>query len=281
MDNCFCWHKAAYFSGKINFTFTRHHKKEKWVDALESQSVSKATITTLFTPLSPSPKCSFVRLIDEDYPSGLKDLPYAPPILYYQGQLQCLKRMAVTIVGSRKSTWLGRQFATQLAEYTTSKGYCVVSGLAYGIDEAAHRGGLRHTVGIMGQGILAERRGARKKLCTEIIRAGGLLISEFPPSMSAQIWTFLHRNRIMAWLADIFVLVEAPVRSGAMNTTRIALDTGVPLYVVPHHPLVESAQGGLELLLSGATPLISVEQIPSPTDFSQIRNKSEASTQKH
>lgn len=278
MDNCFCWHRAAYFSGKINFAFTLHQPKEQWPAALESQSVSKATITKLFGPNLAPPECSFVRLIDEAYPKGLKRTPYAPPILYYQGRLQCLERKAITIVGSRKSTWLGRQFATQLAEYTTHNGYCVVSGLAYGIDEAAHRGGLSHTVGIMGQGILAERQGARKKLCRDIIRSGGLIISEFPPLMSAQIWTFLHRNRIMAWLSDVFVLVEAPVRSGAMNTTRIALESGVPLYVVPHHPLVASAKGGLELLLSGATPLISVEQIPSTSDFSQNRNKSEAST---
>ena len=171
------------------------------------------------------------------------------------------------MVGSRKSTHLGRQFAHQLSAHAVRLGYTVVSGLAYGIDEAAHRGALSHTIGIMGQGILAKRSGSRRQLCDNILEAGGLLISEYPPAHVPQKWTYLHRNRLIAWMGNPFILVEAAQRSGAMNTTRIALSAGKKVYVVPHHPLVQSAEGCLNLLLDGACPLIHQNQLePPPID---------------
>jgi len=255
------WHHAAKFSGRIDFSFTRHRPRSQWIQHLESLRLKADRLKVLLTP-SPEPKIDFIRLIDAEYPQSLAEQAFAPPILYCLGRRDLLKRPAISIVGSRKSTFLGRQFAQSIGSHATRLGYSVVSGLAYGIDESAHRGALHQTIGIMGQGICAERNGSRAQLCSDILSAGGLLISEFPPEQPPQKWSYLHRNRLIAWMGNPLVLVEAAQRSGAMNTTQLALDAGKKLYVVPHHPLVPSAQGGLNLLLEGAQPLIHPEQLP-------------------
>ena len=256
------WHHAAKFSGRIDFSFTRHRPCSQWMQHLERLQLKENHLQALSTH-SPAPDIDFIRLIDADYPQSLAEHAFAPPVLYCQGRRELLSKPAISIVGSRKSTFLGRQFAHTLGKYAAELGYSVVSGLAYGIDEAAHRGALQQTIGIMGQGICAKRSGSRGQLCSAILNAGGLLISEFPPDQPPQKWTYLHRNRLIAWMGDPLILVEAAQRSGAMNTTQLALEAGKKLYVVPHHPLIPSAQGGLKLLLEGAHPLIHPGQLPN------------------
>lgn len=260
MDNKFCWHRAAEISGRVDFSFTKFLPEEDWKDHL-IKSIGMTQVNRLYSPLK-EPGVQYIRFIDKQYPKLLSDNQYAPPVIYVEGNQDLLKGPFVSIVGSRKSTYLGRQFAKQVSLHAQKMGHVTVSGLAYGIDEAAHRGALASTIGVMAQGIKANRSASRERLSCDILKAGGVLISEFPPNWPAQKWTYLHRNRLIAWLCNCFILVEAPKKSGAMNTTQIALDSNKPLYVVPHHPLVESAVGGLELILEGAVPLIHPAQLP-------------------
>ena len=264
METRFNWHSAAKLSGRIDFSFTRSLPASAWIAHLKSLSLSEAKQHMLWSQTA-APDIPYLRLVDSAYPKALAEQPFAPPVLYYAGRPELLQQPALSIVGSRKSTLLVRQFAKAISSHAATIGYAVVSGLAYGIDEAAHRGALNQTIGIMGQGILAPRNPSRKHLCEDIIESGGLLISEFPPDQGPQKWSYLHRNRLIAWLGNPFILAEAAERSGAMNTTHIALNAQKTVYVVPHHPLVSSAQGSLSLLLEGAQPLIHPCQLPTLT----------------
>ena len=180
MESKLCWHRAAELSGRVDFSFMRTLSKEHWQDHLYKSIQTSERLNRLYTPL-PEPEVPYIRLIDKDYPALLAAHPFAPPVIYLEGNRELLHRPCLSVVGSRKSTWLGRQFATRISQHGQKLGYAIVSGLAYGIDEAAHRGALANTIGIMGQGILTRRSGARARLSADIIRAGGLLISEFPP----------------------------------------------------------------------------------------------------
>ncbi|MGC6508376.1 MAG: DNA-processing protein DprA [Myxococcota bacterium] len=263
MDTPINWHAAAHFSGRIDFSFTRRLPIQAWENHLKSHINNDNKLRKLLEP-SPKPEIDCVRLIDPLYPKNLAEQPFAPPVLYISGRKSLLSSAHLSMVGSRKSTYLGRQFAKQLSTHAVTLGYTVVSGLAYGIDEAVHRGALAQTIGVMGQGIAAKRSGSRKQLCEAILKAGGLLISEYPPIQTPQKWTYLHRNRLIAWMGNPFILVEAAQRSGAMNTTRLALCANKQVYVVPHHPLVQSAEGCLNLFLEGACPLIHPNQLTAP-----------------
>ena len=263
MDTPLNWHAAAHYSGRIDFSFTRELSHNLWKAHLKKHIRCDERLSWLFEH-GPTPDADSVRIIDPLYPKALQEQAFAPPILYFSGRKSLFKGAHISMVGSRKSTHLGRQFAHQLSAHAVTLGYTVVSGLAYGIDEAAHRGALSHTIGVMGQGILAKRSGSRRQLCDSILKAGGLLISEYPPAHVPQKWTYLHRNRLIAWMGNPFILVEAAQRSGAMNTTRIALNSRKKIYVVPHHPLVQTAEGCLNLLLDGACPLIHHTQLEPP-----------------
>jgi DNA processing protein len=178
----------------------------------------------------------FVLQKDPHYPRRLLDLCDPPPVLYYRGGLEALEGRVVAIVGSRAATPYGRSLATSIAADFAAYGVAVVSGLARGIDAAAHRGAVRSgepTVAVIGSGITALYPPYHRELAQEIVESGGAVVSEFPPAMPARPHQFPMRNRLVAALADATIVVEAGCKSGALITARLAGDLGRHVFALP------------------------------------------------
>jgi len=194
---------------------------------------------------------------DPSYPAGLHDAPDAPWALIGRGDPALLERLepdgTVTVVGARRASTYGREVARELGRELTAAGLLVVSGLAFGIDACAHRGALETgtTVAVLGCGAdiayPASHRSLWRRICEE-----GLVVSELPPGTGAWRWTFPARNRIMAALAGMTVVVEAAQRSGSLITADLAADLGRDLGAVPGPVNSRGAAGTNDLLAGGA-----------------------------
>ncbi len=171
---------------------------------------------------------------DTGYPAILRETARPPFLLYVRGQLPDPRKPAVAIVGTRFPTGRGIDAAAALGMEAGSAGVAVVSGLARGIDSAAHRGALAAgglTFAVMGRGIDAVYPAANKELAARMVAAGGGIASEYPPGMPPSRWTFPERNRILAGLCRSTVVVEAPGASGALISAAFALEEGRDVYV--------------------------------------------------
>ncbi len=195
---------------------------------------------------------------DPAYPAALRDLSDAPAALFGRGSPGLLERLdrkgAVTVVGSRRPSGYGREVAIRLGEELASAGMAVVSGMALGIDSCAHRGALDAgglTVAVLGSGSDLASPERMRGLYEEIVGAG-LVVSELPPGTTARRWTFPARNRIMAALGAITVVVEARARSGSLITATIADQLGRDVGAVPGLVGSSSAAGTNDLIREGA-----------------------------
>ena len=174
--------------------------------------------------------------------------------LWSVGSLDGLAAPCVAVVGTRAATPLGRRLARELAADLGRAGCCVVSGLALGIDAAAHEGALEAgapTIGVLGAGHRHFFPSRNRGLAERIVAGGGAVLSPFPPGLAAQPWQFLARNGIVAALADAVVVVEAPARSGALNTAGWAAGR-VPVLAMPGDVDRRHVQGCLALIRDGA-----------------------------
>lgn len=192
--------------------------------------------------------CRLLARGEKDYPIALAATPMAPPLLVARGNVAALARPMVAIVGSRNASGLGVKFAERLAAELAEAGIVVVSGLARGIDAAAHRASLRHgTVAVLagGQGRIYPPQHA--ELVEEIIAAGAA-VSESPFEMEPRGRDFPRRNRIVAGLSLATVVVEAARKSGSLITANMAFDAGREVFAVPGSPLDPRAEGTNDLL---------------------------------
>jgi DNA processing protein len=194
------------------------------------------------------------------YPEGLRDAADAPWALIGRGDpglLAGLKPVgAVTIVGARRATSYGREIARELGRELAAAGMVVVSGLAFGIDGCAHRGAIDagRTIAVLGCGPDTAYPAAHRSLWRRIA-AEDLVISELPPGATPWRWTFPARNRIMAAMAGMTVVVEAAARSGSLITADLAADLGRDLGAVPG-PITSRASAGPNNLLAGGACLV-------------------------
>jgi DNA processing protein len=204
---------------------------------------------------------------DARYPERLRDLDRQPDPLWIDGDAAVLAARAVAIVGTRRMTTYGERVARELAGACARAGIVVVSGLAQGIDSAAHRGALDaggRTVAVLGEGItlfLATVRGRRRPLVPRI-RASGALVSQYAPSVGAHPWMFAKRNATIAALAEAVVVVEAGEHSGALITADAARRVRRPLFAVPG-PLGSAASIGTNALIASgaARALLSAQAV--------------------
>ena len=196
-----------------------------------------------------------VPLGDAEYPSWLRRIHEPPSRLWVRGQLLAEEgERSVAIVGSRAATPLGLAFARGLARDLAGAGLTVVSGLARGIDTAAHLGALDaggRTLAVLGSGIDAVYPRENLGLAAAIARAGAL-VSEFPPGTLPLPFHFPRRNATIAGCSRLVVVVEAGLKSGALITARLALDEGRDVMAVPGHPSQPSCAGTNALLRDGA-----------------------------
>jgi DNA processing protein len=194
-----------------------------------------------------------LALADPEYPALLAALDAPPPVLTVKGHPGLVARRCVAIVGARNASAAGMRFARDLARDLGDAGITVVSGLARGIDGAAHEGSLASgTVGVLAGGIDVvyppEHAGLQARIGTE-----GLLVAEMPMGMVPQAKSFPRRNRIVAGLALGVVVVEAALRSGSLITARMAAEAGREVMAVPGSPLDPRCRGANDLIRNGAT----------------------------
>jgi DNA processing protein len=188
-----------------------------------------------------------------DYPALLAGTETAPPVLYARGDLALLDRPAVAIVGARNASAAGSRFARALALDLAEADYVVVSGLARGIDAAAHAGSLdRGTIAVIAGGVDVPYPPDHADLMARIAEQG-LVVAEQPPGVEPQARHFPRRNRIIAGLSAGTIVVEGAPKSGSLITARIAADLGREVMAVPGSPLDPRAQGCNLLIREGAT----------------------------
>lgn len=205
------------------------------------------------------------ELAVHDFPALLREIADPPKKLFVRGTLPT-DRVWLTVVGSRAMSSYGRDACDYLLGGLRGYPIAIVSGLAYGVDAAAHRAALKAglpTIAVPGSGlnwdVLYPR--AHVSLAKEILKAGGAHLSEFEPSMRAQDYTFPQRNRIMAGMAKATLIVEARERSGSLITARLATEYNRDLLVVPGSIWNEGSKGTHQFLKLGATPVTTPEDI--------------------
>jgi DNA processing protein len=227
---------------------------------------------------------------DPLYPSGLCHGDQAPWALFGRGDASLLVELsepaaAVAVVGARRATSYGREVAHTLGRDLAAAGLTVVSGMAFGIDACAHRGALEagRTIAVLGCGADVAYPASHRSLWRRI-QESGLVLSELPPGTGAWRWSFPARNRIVAGLAGITVVVEAAKRSGSLITAEIAADLGREVGAVPGPVSLRTSVGPNDLLADGASlirnagdvlsfplrsePVVSVPQPPDPLRLS-------------
>jgi DNA processing protein len=201
-----------------------------------------------------------VTLVEKGYPRSLRSVPDPPPALFVDGELP--ETVTVALVGSRKASATGIETARALGLALSERGVCVVSGLALGVDAAAHEGAVQAagpTVGVLGCGIDIVYPKSNKSLF-ESVRRHGALVSEYYLGEAPLAWRFPARNRIIAGLAQTVVVVEASEHSGALITARHALDAGRDVWAVPGPPGVGECRGSNGLLADGAGVLWDIPE---------------------
>lgn len=201
---------------------------------------------------------------DPAYPGLLEELPDAPPLLFIEGDPALLERPQLAMVGSRRASRPGLDNATAFARSLAGGGFVVTSGLALGIDGAAHQGALDvggKTIAVLGTGLKCLYPRRHLGLAARIVEAGGALVSELPLDCPPQAANFPRRNRIISGLSLGVLVVEASPSSGSLITARLAAEQGREVYAIPgsiHHP---GARGCHQLIRQGAALVESVEDV--------------------
>lgn len=201
---------------------------------------------------------------DSAYPGLLEELPDAPPLLFIDGDPALLERPQLAMVGSRRASRPGLDNATAFARSLAGGGFVITSGLALGIDGAAHQGALDvggATVAVLGTGLLQLYPRRHLGLAARIVEGGGALVSELPLDCPPQAANFPRRNRIISGLSLGVLVVEASPSSGSLITARLAAEQGREVYAIPgsiHHP---GARGCHQLIRQGAALVESVEDV--------------------
>ncbi len=206
------------------------------------------------------------------YPSLLRTIDDPPPVITVLGNLDLLQKKSIGVVGTRNASANSSMFTAKLAKDLGRAGYVVVSGLARGIDTAAHRASLETgTVAVIAGGIDNIYPPENKKLYEEIATRGAI-ISELPVGTIPRAQNFPQRNRIIAGISEGVVVTEAALKSGSLITARLATEYGREVFAVPGFPLDPRSQGNNRLLKNGATLTESVEDVVESLKFSSQKN---------
>lgn len=257
--------EAVFSAGRTAVRAVIGNKAEALFDFSDQEAVDRS-ITW-----ASQPDQHIITLADSAYPKALLQIPDPPSLLYVRGRLALLQQRALGVVGSRNATPQGLQTAENFAHKLASEGLCIVSGLALGIDTAAHRGALAaggSTIAVIGTG--ADRiYPARNRELAHAIAAHGAIVSEFPLGTPAMAGNFPRRNRLIAGLSTGILVVEAAVESGSLITARLAAEQGREVFAIPgsiHSPV---ARGCHRLIRQGAklveTAHDVLEELGQPT----------------
>lgn len=245
--------EAAILSGMVGDTLAQNPDNKK------SRSRSPGRTSTPNTQQT-------IGFFDDAYPPQLREIPDPPLVLYCQGNPEALHKPGIALVGSRRCTGQGRLLAEQLAQDLATRGLNIISGLALGIDGAAHRGALRvagqgATIAVLGSGLGRLYPSRHQQLASSIVAAGGVLMSEYPHTCGPRAFHFPERNRLISGLGCATVVVEAGERSGSLITARLALEQGRDVMAAPGPVNSLVSIGCHRLIQQGAALITSAEDV--------------------
>jgi DNA processing protein len=209
---------------------------------------------------------------DQGYPQHLKELNQPPPVLYTQGDLIADDVWAIAIVGTRRVTAYGRQVAEDIAGGLARNGLTIISGLARGVDSIAHQAALNaggRTIAVLGSGIDRIYPPENRELAEKIV-AHGALISEYFPGTAPEASNFPQRNRLISGLSMAVIVIEAGQSSGALITASFAADQGREVFAVPGNINSPASMGTNRLILDGAHPVLSVDQVLETLELKKV-----------
>jgi len=238
---------------RLTELLTEHGAERGWAEVGGDPAADPAAVLAAH-------RAAGIEILTSDdlrYPDRLKSDPELPAVLFAQGELAALGTTRVAIVGTRRCTGGGAGVARELGRDLTEAGVTVVSGLALGIDGAAHRGVLDAggaPVGVVGCGLDVVYPSRHRDLW-ERVRVDGLLLGEAPLGVRPAAWRFPARNRIIAGLADVLVVVESHSAGGSMHTVREADDRSIQVMAVPGSVRNPAAAGTNRLLAEGCAPV--------------------------
>ena len=218
-----------------------------------------------------------MTILDDDYPKPLRHIPDPPFLLYIRGSREILKNQCFGVVGTRALSEYGKRSTPHIVLDIARAGFTIVSGLAMGIDTLAHKSALEagaHTIAVLGTGI-DDRTifpAPNLGLAHNIIDRGGATISEYAPGPPGTKFSFPQRNRIISGLSLGVLVIEADEKSGAMITTKCALDQGRDVFAVPGNIFAKTSQGTNNIIKQGAKLVTCAEDILEEYD-TQIKNQ--------
>ena len=216
--------------------------------------------------------------LDDNYPRRLKEIDQPPPVLYVRGEVTPADEWAVAVVGTRRITSYGRQVAEEVAVFLAGQGVTVVSGLARGVDSAAHRAALNaggRSIAVLGSGVDRIYPPENRKLAKAMINHGAL-ISDYPLGTQPEGINFPPRNRIISGLSLAVVIVEAGIKSGALITAEFAAEQGREVFAVPGAINAPQSMGANRLVQQGAHPLLCPEDLVEALDLEMIMQHKKA-----
>ncbi len=205
-----------------------------------------------------------ITIEDRAYPEKLKKIKNPPKHLYAEGDIKLLKNSVISIIGSRACSENGRKLAKEFTEELVYQGITVASGLAVGIDTVAHQATLEEkgkTIAVLPCGLNHIFPPENQKLYQQIIKKGGLVVTEYPPEEKAKSQKFLERNRIVSGLALGILVIEAAYRSGTSVTAKLAKEQGKKVFALPHEVGNKHGIGTNRLIQEGAKIVTCVEDI--------------------
>ena len=210
-----------------------------------------------------------IKIISSDnrqFPKLLKEIPNTPKKIYVLGNLLNLSNNSplIAIVGTRKATDYGKRFAKEISQKLTEMGVIIVSGLAMGIDTAAHEGAIMaggKTIAVLANGLDSIYPAQNENLAKKILEFKGTIISEYPAGTEAFKSNFLERNRIVSGLSIATIVIEAPDRSGSIVTARLAAEQGREVFILPGPANHSNYKGSHKLIRDGARLITSLEDI--------------------
>lgn len=211
---------------------------------------------------------------DEGYPSELLNINDPPFYLFYIGNLDALNGRCITMVGSRHASIAGLEATQTIARELSEQGVRVVSGMAQGIDQAAHTGcleGSSPTIAVAGCGLDLHYPADSDDLRARILKQDGLLLSEYAPGAPALSWHFPVRNRILSGLSKAVVMMECRIKSGSMSTVTHALDQGKEVFAWPGHACTDWAEGAHQLLREGARYFAFASDLLEDLDWQHLK----------